>query len=115
MLVEWAKTYRVPETADIVINATSIGLFPHVDARLDLDVETLRPHMVVADIIPNPPRTRLIVDAEQHGCQVIDGLGMLVNQGVIGIKYWTGMDVDAAVMRNTIADLFGTQAPRHPE
>ena len=115
VLVEWAKTYRVPETADIVINATSIGLFPHVDAQLDLNVETLRPHMVVADVIPNPPRTRLIVDAEQQGCQAIDGLGMLVNQGVIGIKYWTGMDVDSAVMRNTIADLFGTQAPRHPE
>ena len=49
----------MPETADIAINATSIGLFPHVDARLDLDVETLRPGMVVADIIPNPPRTRL--------------------------------------------------------
>ena len=59
-LVEWSSTYRVPETTDIVINATSIGLFPHVDAWLDLDVETLRPHMVVADIIPNPPRTRLV-------------------------------------------------------
>ena len=103
------------QTTDIVINATSIGLFPHVDARLDLDVETLKPDMVVADVIPNPPRTRLIVDAEQRGCKVIDGLGMLVNQGVIGIKYWTGIDVDAAVMRNTIADLFGNQAPRHSE
>ena len=115
VLVEWSSTYRVPETADIVINATSIGLFPHVDARLDLDVETLRPRMVVADIIPNPPRTRLIVDAEQRGCKVIDGLGMLVNQGVIGVKYWTGIDVDPAVMRNTIADLFGSQTRKHLE
>ena len=65
------------------------------------------PGMVVADIIPNPPRTRLIVDAEKRGCKVIDGLGMLVNQGVIGVKYWTGVDVDPAVMRRTIADLFG--------
>ena len=55
------------------------------------------------------------VDAEQRGCKVIDGLGMLVNQGVIGVKYWTGIDVDAAVMRNTIADLFGSQTPRHAE
>jgi shikimate dehydrogenase len=62
--------------------------------------------MVVADIIPNPPRTRLVRDAEQRGCKVIDGLGMLVNQGVIGVKYWTGVDVDPAVMRKTIADLF---------
>ncbi len=50
--------------------------------------------MVVADVIANPPRTRLIRDAEARGCKAIDGLGMLVNQGVIGIKYWTGVDVD---------------------
>jgi shikimate dehydrogenase len=105
-LVTWSDTYGVPESADIVINATSIGLFPNIDARLDLDVGTLQPHMVVADIIPNPPRTSLVRDAEQRGCKVIDGLGMLVNQGVIGVKYWTGVDVDPAVMRKTIADLF---------
>jgi len=105
-LVKWKGTYKVPESAAIVINATSIGLYPNVDARLDLDVGTLQPHMVVADIIPNPPRTRLVMDAEQRGCRVIDGLGMLVNQGVIGVKYWTGLDVDPAVMRKTIAELF---------
>jgi shikimate dehydrogenase len=32
---------------------------------------------------------------------------MLVNQGVISIKYWTGIDVDAAVMRKTVEDIFG--------
>jgi shikimate dehydrogenase len=106
-LVEWSKTYRVPAHADIVINATSIGLYPEIGARLDLDVDSLAPSMIVADIIPNPPRTRLIVDAEQRGCRVLDGLGMLVNQGVIGIKYWTGVDVDAGVMRRTIQGLFG--------
>jgi shikimate dehydrogenase len=37
---------------------------------------------------------------------VIDGLWMLVNQGVIGIKYWTGLDVDADVMRRTVEEIF---------
>ena len=97
-------TYRVPEGTDIVVNATSIGLFPDVDARLDLDLDTLRPGMVVADVIPNPPRTRLIRDAEARGCTVLDGLGMLVNQGVIGIRHWTGVDPDPAVMRRTLED-----------
>jgi len=106
-LVRWASTYQVPDGTDIVINATSIGLFPGIDETLDLDMNSLLPGMVVADIIPNPPRTRLVVDAEKRGCKVIDGLGMLVNQGVIGVKYWTGVDVDHAVMRRTIADLFG--------
>ncbi|MEA2133862.1 MAG: shikimate dehydrogenase [Solirubrobacteraceae bacterium] len=104
-LVEWSGPYGVPEAADIVVNATSVGLFPDVDARLDLDVATLRPGTVVADVIPNPPRTRLIRDAEARGCTVLDGLGMLVNQGVIGIRHWTGVDPDPAVMRRALEDL----------
>jgi shikimate dehydrogenase len=104
--VPWEGTYRVPEESAIIVNATSVGLFPDVDARLDVDPDSLRPGMVVADVIPNPPRTRLIRDAEARGCTVLDGLGMLVNQGVIGIRHWTGVDPDAAVMRRTLADLF---------
>ena len=108
-LVEWSQTYRIPEGTDIVVNATSIGLYPDLEAQLDLDLDSLSAGMIVADIIPNPPRTRLIVEAERRGCKVLDGLGMLVNQGVIGIKYWTGVDVDAGVMRKKLDELFGTK------
>jgi shikimate dehydrogenase len=106
-LVVWDGTYSVPEGTDIVVNATSIGLFPDVDARLDLDPASLRAGMVVADVIPNPPRTPLIRDAEARGCIALDGLGMLVNQGVIGIRHWTGVDPDPAVMRRKLEELFG--------
>ena len=98
----WAGDDVVPGGTDILVNATSIGLFPDVDARLPLDPGSLRPGMVVADVIPNPPRTRLIRDAEARGCTVLDGLGMLVNQGVIGIRHWTGLDPDPAVMRRAL-------------
>ena len=104
--VLWSKTYAIPAEASIVVNATSIGLYPDVNGRLDLEVSTLRPGLVVADVITNPPRSPLIRDAEARGCVVLDGLGMVVNQGVIGIKYWTGVDVDAAVMRRTLEVLF---------
>ncbi|WP_242672948.1 shikimate dehydrogenase [Azotobacter chroococcum] len=102
----WNGTVAVPRDTDIVINATSIGLYPNVDQRLDLDLDSLHPGMVVADGIHNPPRTHLIRSAEARGCRVLDGLGMLVNQGVIGIKYWTGIDVDAAVMRRALENIF---------
>ncbi len=105
-LTVWNTTYAVPNDADILVNATSIGLFPNIDARLDVDVESFRNSLVVANVIPNPPRTRLIHDAELRGCRVIDGLGMLVNQGVIGVKYWTGVDVDPTVMRKKLQELF---------
>jgi shikimate dehydrogenase len=60
--------------------------------------------MVVADVVFNPPRTRLIRDAEQQGCSTLDGLGMLVNQAVIGFKLWTGVEPDAAVMREALEE-----------
>jgi shikimate dehydrogenase len=106
-LVTWDRTFRVPERTDVLVNATSVGLFPDVEARLDVDPETLRPGMVVADVIPNPRRTPLIRDAEARGCTALDGLGMLVNQGAISIRHWTGVDADPAVMRRTVEEIFG--------
>ena len=102
----WRGPYRIPADAEVVVNATSIGLYPDVDARLDIDVGSLRKGLVVADVIPNPPRTNLIKDAESRGCRSLDGLGMLVNQGVIGVKYWTGVDVDPNVMKRKLEEIF---------
>jgi len=105
--VSWDSTFNIPEGTDVVINATSIGLFPDVDARLNFNMDTLNAGMVVADVIPNPPQTNLVKDARAKGCKVIDGLGMLVNQGVIGIRYWTGIDPDPKVMRAALEEIFG--------
>ena len=102
----WDGDYGVPATTQIVVNATSIGLFPDVDARVKIDMSTLSADMLVADVIPNPPRTRLIREAAEIGCQVVDGLGMLVNQGIIGVKFWTGVDVDPGPMRKKLEDIF---------
>jgi shikimate dehydrogenase len=106
-LVVWEGRHRVRPGTDIVVNATSVGLAPDVDARPDLDVDSLRPGMVVADVIPNPPRTRLVRDAEARGSTVLDGLGMLVNQAVLGIRAWTGVDPDPLVMRRTLEEILG--------
>ena len=106
----WQHEYQVPPETNIVVNATSIGLFPDIHARLALSLDSLTSEMVVADVIPNPPRTCLIEDAAMRGCRVIDGLGMLVNQGVISIKFWTGLDVEAQVMRKTVEKIFGVNS-----
>jgi shikimate dehydrogenase len=106
--VSWDGQYSIPDGTGVVINATSIGLYPDVDAQLAIDMDSLSADMVVADVIPNPPHTHLVREATERGCKVIDGLGMLVNQGVIGVKYWTGIDVDAKVMRQALETVFGT-------
>lgn len=102
----WTGDYCVPAGADVVINGTSIGLYDG-DARIAVDPASLRPGMVVADVIFNPPRTRLLRDAEARGCKVLDGLGMLVNQGIVGIEYWTGITPDADVMRRALEAALG--------
>ena len=106
-LIVWERTFAIPKTTNIVINATSIGLYPDLDGRQDLDVATLMPQMVVADGVPNPPLTNFVKDARARGCTALNGLGMLVNQGVIGIKYWTGVDVDAGVMQAALQEVLG--------
>jgi shikimate dehydrogenase len=106
--VAWDNDFTIPAGTDVVINATSIGLYPDVDARVALNLESLKPNMIVADVIPNPPKTRLVRDALARGCVVLDGLGMLVNQGVIGFRLWTGIDPSPAVMRQALEDVFGS-------
>lgn len=101
----WSPRFPVPADTDIVINATSIGLYPDVEAMPDIDLASLLPHMIVADFIPNPPLTRFLRAAQDRGCTTVDGLGMLVQQGVIGIRYWTGIDADPSVMRKALLAL----------
>jgi shikimate dehydrogenase len=98
----WTPALSVPVGIDIVVNVTSIGLAQGPQAQLDLDWRSLQPGMVVADAIPNPPRTHLIREAEARGCTVLDGLGMLVKQGAIAIWLWSGVVVDQDVMRREL-------------
>ncbi len=102
-LVHLSGDYAVEFGFDIVINATSIGL-GDADARVPLQLDSLRPGMVVADVIFNPAQTRLIRDAAARDCTTLDGLGMLVNQGMIGFKVWTGVDPDPGVMREALEE-----------
>jgi shikimate dehydrogenase len=104
--VLWADDFAVPAEASAVINGTSIGLYD-AEARLALDLTSLKPGMVVADVVFNPVRTRLLNEAEARGCVIVDGLGMLVNQGIIGVQHWTGVTPDAAVMRHALEQAMG--------
>ncbi len=105
----WEGAFSLPAETDIVINATSIGLYPNIDQQLDIDWETLTADMVVADGIHNPPMTPLLRTAQQKGCQFVNGQQMLVHQGAIGIHYWTGITVDTGVMHTALSQLFSPE------
>jgi shikimate dehydrogenase len=102
-LIIWDGDYQIPEETEVVINATSIGL-GDAAARVPVDTSTLTSEMVVADVVFNPPQTQFLSEAATQGCRTIDGLGMLVNQGVIGFHVWTEIDADAAVMREALEE-----------
>ncbi|QDU53787.1 shikimate dehydrogenase [Gimesia panareensis] len=106
---KWDDDYTLAEDVDVVINATSIGLYPDVDAVFPLDFASLKSNMIVSDVIPNPPETHLLREAAKAGCTTLDGLGMLVNQGVIGFQLWTGVDPDPKVMRAALEEVFGVE------
>ena len=97
----WAAPIVVGRGVDLVVNATSIGLHDP-DAAPDVDLaQAGRP--LVADVVFNPPRTKLLLAAEAAGCRTLDGLGMLANQGAIGFRLWTGVEPDAVLMRAVLA------------
>ena len=105
--VTWTGAYRVPEDADLLINATSIGLYPNVDDAPAVDFASITPGMVVCDVIPNPPSTPFLRQAAARGAKTLDGLGMLVYQGAIAFKMWTGQEASTEVMRQALAAEFG--------
>ena len=98
----WNKTFRVPDDTAILINCTSIGLYPDTDQKPDIDVTTLHKDMVVCDVIPNHPNTLFLQEARKMGARTFDGLTMLVNQGTLGFKLWTGVDASAKVMEDAL-------------
>ncbi|MFN3651014.1 MAG: shikimate dehydrogenase [Armatimonadota bacterium] len=102
----WAGDYAVPADTQLLVNATSIALFPDVDDRVPVDYSTLRPGMLACDVIPNPPSTPFLRLAAEAGATPLDGLGMLVYQGAIAFKMWTGHDAPVDVMRGALEEVF---------
>lgn len=102
----WGGDLVLPADADVVVNATSIGLAPDWQARVPVLEDSFLPHYVVADVIPNPPRTLFLGEAEAHGCRILDGLGMLVNQAATNFEFWTGVKADKDVMRGVLEKVF---------
>jgi shikimate dehydrogenase len=105
--VPWSQTFTVPTETDVLVNATSIGLFPNVTEKPDIDYDAIRANMTVCDVIPNPPNTPFLQAAKERGARTLDGLGMLVYQGAIGFKLWTGRDAPVEVMHRALAEAFG--------
>ncbi len=94
------------EGADILINATSVGMSPDVD-ETPVPARLLKPALIVFDIVYNPIQTRLLKEAEAAGAQTIGGLNMLVWQGAIAFEKWTGRKAPLDLMRREVIKALG--------
>ncbi len=82
----------------LLINSTSVGLFPDVRSSPLQHTSVIRPNMLVVDNIYRPLRTELMSKAEECGAKVVNGLGMLIWQGVRSFELWTGVSPSSEVM-----------------
>jgi shikimate dehydrogenase len=87
--------------AHLLINTTSIGMYPRIDQSL-VDKNILRPGLCVFDIIYNPVETRLLRDARTIGAKTISGVDMLVYQGALAFEEWTGCRAPIEVMKKAV-------------
>jgi shikimate dehydrogenase len=92
--------------ADLLVNATTVGMWPHTDRSIWPAGAPVPAHLTVFDVIYNPLETRLLHQARQSGALGMDGLEMLVQQGALAFDLWTdqatGVDEIAALMRKTL-------------
>ena len=79
--------------ADLLVNATTAGMWPHVDGCVCPEGVPIPSHLTVFDLVCNPLETRLLRQARNAGARAVDGLGMLVRQGALAFDMWTNQGI----------------------
>jgi shikimate dehydrogenase len=97
---------RCPAT--VLVNATPVGMTPDVDG-IPISPDLLGRFGVVMDIVYQPLQTRLLREAEAHGCATIDGLQMLIHQGAAQFELFTGRPAPAEVMARAAYQALGAK------
>jgi shikimate dehydrogenase len=103
--VAWQGDFAVASEADVLIHATPLGHRSN-STSLPLDLNSLRPELLVADVQIGAPTTWLLHQAVQHGCKTVDGLSMFIHQAALNFQLWTGVDADRQVLREAVEEFW---------
>ena len=103
-LLDWqtAEFEQSLSQAELLINATPLGMYPKVDAAPPVNWDKVARETFVYDIIYTPAETKFLKQAKEHGCQVLNGEAMLVGQGAESFRLWTGVEPDIGVMTQAL-------------
>ncbi len=96
----WNELERAFASADLIIQATSLGLSSGGAPRWP--VEACRPHTMIADVVYRPLETELLHAARARGLATVDGLGMLIHQGAWAFWLWHNIWPDTAQARERL-------------
>jgi len=97
----WEELETLCKSADLVINTTSVGMYPYVD-ETPASASWLKESAIASDLIYNPLETRFLREARLAGCRTHGGLGMFIYQGAYAFEYWTGQTAPAEAMRSCV-------------
>ena len=105
----WDNLASLISAADLLINTTPVGMSPHIDASpIDVDLmQKLKRSAIAYDLIYTPNPTQFLKLAQAQGATTIDGLEMLVQQGVAALKIWLQQPVPVDIMRNSLKEYLG--------
>ena len=93
---------------NVVLNASGIGMGAHI-GESPLPKEYIQPSQFFFDACYNPDRTQFLMDAEEKGCKVLNGLGMSLYQGAAQIELWTGKKAPVEAMRQELLQIVSEQ------
>jgi shikimate dehydrogenase len=92
------------QQAQVLIDTTPVGMYPRVEDEPLVGREMLHRDLVVCDLVYNPVQTLLLQEAEALGCRTLSGLEMLVRQGALAFKIWTGREPPLEIMRKVVRE-----------
>ena len=90
--------------ASLLVNATPVGMWPHVNGSIWPDSTAIPAHLTVFDLVYNPIETRLLKQARSSGAQAVSGIKMLIHQGAAAFELWTGVSAPIDVMRRALKE-----------
>ena len=100
-----ATLYKEATACDLLVNCTSLGMEGAAGQFEDFTfLDGLKTGTAVVDLIYAPAETELLWQARHRGHKTVNGLGLLVNQAVLALEYFTGQPIDAAEMKKLLAD-----------
>jgi shikimate dehydrogenase len=103
-----APVRKLIQKSNVLVNASGIGMSPHL-GESPVDKKFLYKDLFVFDIIYNPPKSQLLLEAEEVGCKTMNGIGMAINQGVKGFTIMTGLPGPKEIMTEAMYRIIGVK------